>query len=159
MREADFTSEVMASIREIGGWCYKIADSPTSWTRGITKFTPDKPCDVVACLDGVMVAIECKQLKKFAAFGRTQMRESQITALTEIVAAGGKGYVFLNIRIKAIKGKQKHENRLIIFDWDKWGDRLSGNDTIKQKDLLNWTHITGKDGLYDLKSFYGRNYG
>lgn len=153
MRESNFTSEIMDSLRLMGAWCYKIADSPTSWTKGITRFTPEKPCDVIVCLRGKMIGIESKQLKKFEAFGRTQMRDSQIKALGEIVAAGGTGYVFLNIRVKAIKGKQKHENRLIVFDWAKWGERLSGNDTIKQKDLLNWTHVTGKDGLFDLTQF------
>ena len=153
MKEATFSSELMESLRLMGAWCYKIADSPASWTKGITRFTPEKPCDIIACLGGTMIGIECKQLKKFQAFGRTQMRDSQVKALGEIVAAGGKGYVFLNIRIKAIKGKQKPENRLIVFDWAKWGERLSGNDTIKQKDLMAWTHATGFKGLFDLTQF------
>ena len=152
MKESNFTSEVMESLRQRGVWCYKIADSPASWTKGITRFTPEKPCDIVACVGGKFISIECKQLKKFEAFGRTQIRESQIQAANDIVRAGGKAFIFLNIRIKAVSGLRKHVNRLIIFDWGGSGELLS-TDTIKKDELFGLPHINGAKGVYDLDGF------
>lgn len=154
MKEADFTADLMDSLRAHGAYCYKIADSPASWTAGITRFTPDKPCDVVTCFKGQFIAIECKQIKKFQAFGRTQIRQSQMDAADAICAAGGLAYIFLNIRIKAVKGVSKPENRLLIFEWREWSKTFKAG-TIKQKDLMSWSHTTGTKGIYDLDKFIG----
>jgi len=131
MKEAVFTSELMRSLRVQGFWAYKIPDSPiTQGVLEVTRFTAAKPCDVVACYDGQTVLIECKQLKKWKAFGLKHIRDSQVKHLTDVIASGGKAYIFLNIRINA----SPRVDRLIILDWAKWGKRLQ-LETIKAKDL------------------------
>jgi hypothetical protein len=119
-----------------------------------TRFSPEKPCDIIAGIKGRSVLIELKQIKKWQAFGKTQMRGSQILNLTEAMRSGSACFVFLNVRIRAIKGLSKHENKLLIFDWAKWGDILSSG-TIKAKELVRIPYIEGSSkGGFDLTSFF-----
>jgi hypothetical protein len=130
MKEATHSTEVIRSIRHHGGWGYKIPDTPiTKEILKITRFTNAKPADIVACFDGRFVAIETKQFKKWKALSRHDFRPEQIKGLTDIVANGGRAFVFLNIRIK-----KPYENRLIIFDWATWGERLS-TGSVHAKEL------------------------
>jgi hypothetical protein len=156
MRETNFNTEVMNSLKKFGAWAYKIADSPTSWTMAATRFTPEKPCDIIACYDGKFLAIEGKQIKKFKAFGMSDMRPAQIKNLTEVIERGGRAFIFLNVRIPAIKGKQKRENRLLIFDWAMWKDRLE-RESIKKGELEISPYYStikiGDDRYYDLRVF------
>lgn len=160
MREATFNSEVVNSIKHWGGWAHKIADLPASLTFGL-RYVPEKPCDILACYHNRFFAVEGKQLKKFEAFGLRHMEHAQIKELTDIVKRGNKAFVFLNIRIKAVKGKTKHENRLIILPWEKIRDL---KETIKQKEIMALPYVSyqnvkkdprDKDGqiIYDLKAF------
>jgi hypothetical protein len=159
MKETQFNTEVMNSLKDLGVWCYKIADSPTSWTSALTRFTPEKPSDILACYKSKFVAIEGKQIKKFKAFGIGDMRPSQIRNMDEIVTpkVGGRAFVFLNIRIKAVKGTTKQENRLLILDWAEWRERLK-KSSLKQKELMVFPFIQGRSikdvgTRFDLKGF------
>lgn len=115
------------------------------------RFTASKPCDLVACIDGNFVAIECKQIKKWKAFGLGDMRPSQLVNLPAVVKSGGKAFVFLNVRIA------RKENRLIILDWETWGPRLE-RGSIKARDLQNMTfaYPSTKDDkvFFDLTALY-----
>lgn len=163
MRESTFNSELLHSLKEQGAWAYKIPDHPTSWTSHATRFTPDKPCDIVGMYKGVGFIIEGKQIKKFEAFGINSLRPSQIMNLDEAVNKGNRAFVFLNIRIKAEKGKVKHENRCLMFDWKIWRDRFK-ESSIKGKELPDIPYVEGKgskdSGIrYNLAGFLGDIYG
>lgn len=149
MRESVFNTEVKNSLEAAGAWAYKIADQPTSWTHSLTRFTPDKPCDIIGIYKKNGFLVEGKQMRRFEAFGENRMRPSQIEAFNENEEIS---YVFLNVRIKAVKGVAKHENRLIIFPW-KWLRTKWANGSIKAKELQSMLYIQGKDGLFDLKDF------
>lgn len=129
MKEAKFTTEIVRSLRHYGGWVYKIPDAPiTKEILKITRFTAAKPSDIVSCFDSLFVAIETKQLKKWEALSIRDFRPEQIEGLTNIVAHKGRAFVFVNIRINT-KGRP-YENRLLIYDWAVWGER------IKQKSIF-----------------------
>jgi hypothetical protein len=131
MKEATFTTEVIRSIRHNQAWAYKIPDAPiTKEILKITRFTNAKPADIVCCHSGLFVAIETKQFKKWKALSKNDFRPEQLKGLQEIVDNGGRAFVFLNIRIKS-----PHENRLLIFDWATWGERLTHGPSVFAKEL------------------------
>lgn len=152
MRESKFITEIMGTLKHFGCFAHKISDSPTSWTMKKTRFTSTKPCDILANVQGAFVAIECKQIKKWEAFGLNKMRPGQVVALTNVERTGGKAFVFLNVRIKAIKGKQKGENRLIIFEWYELQKRFQ-KGSIKAKELKELVYFTSKDKIFDLQEW------
>jgi penicillin-binding protein-related factor A (putative recombinase) len=137
MREAQFNTELVNSLKYWGAWAHKIPDLPASMAAGL-RFTPDKPCDVVGGY-GKFFAIESKQIKKFEAFGMRFLRDSQIKELNSIIERGNRAFIFLNIRIKAVKGKVKRENRLVIFDWKEFREL---KETIKKADVEKLPYIT-----------------
>ena len=152
MKENQFNTEVKNSLKKHGAWAYKIADQPTSWTASKTRFTPEKPCDIVAIHEGVGMLIEGKQFKKFEAFGLRHLRPSQVKNMDEAVDKNNRAFVFLNIRIKAIAGRQRRDNRLIIFDWKIWRERIK-EASIKHKEVRELPYIKGSRGGYDLTEF------
>lgn len=150
MKEAKFTTEIVRSLRYHGGWAYKIPDAPiTKEILKITRFTAAKPSDIVACFDSLFVAIETKQLKKWKALSIRDFRPEQIEGLTNIVAHGGRAFVFVNIRINT-KG-QPYENRLLIYDWATWGEKLQAK-SIHAKELKERIHY--KSFMVDEKRIF-----
>lgn len=155
MKEQHFATEVIRSLRHVGFWAWKIPDAPiTKELLKITRFTAAKPCDIIACLptgvisDGLFVAIECKQFKKWKAFSVRDMRPAQIEQLSAIEDHGGSCWVFLNIRIKS-----PHDNRLIIFEWAELRHRfLEKKESIKAKELQARHYI--KPFRHDDKTMY-----
>lgn len=144
MRESVFQGEVVASFKEEGHWAYKIADVPVIQQR----FFADKPFDIVAFVNHNAVAIECKQMKKFMAFGMSAMRDSQIENFDRISATrSGKCYVFLNIRIA------RNVNRLYAFKWVnlKWVWKVHGS--LQAEHLRLFKYIEGGKGKFPLKEW------
>jgi hypothetical protein len=115
-----------------------------------TRFVPEKPCDILACVNGHMVAVEGKQMKKWQGFSIRFLRDNQIVALDSIVKAGGRAYVFVNVRVPPEKGVSKRENRLIVINWSTWDREL-----IPVKAMREMPYIEGKLGLFDLSSIMG----
>lgn len=152
MREATFTTELIRSFRKDKSWIYKIPDAPTSRLTGL-RFTASKPCDLVLCLGGKFVAIECKQIKKWKAFSIGDMRTSQIVNLPAVIKSGGRAFVFLNVRI----AKEK-VNRIIVLDWEVYGPRLE-RASIKATELKSMPYLPALDVkdkiFFDLTDFYG----
>ena len=152
MKESDFQAELLKSLRTQGCYAEKIPDAPTSKMKGL-RFTLPKPFDIFASVNGQFVAIECKQIKKFEAFGLSHMRPSQIEHLSKVIQKGGRAFVFLNVRIKPSVAKQiKHENRLLIFDWGVWHERWK-IESLKKKDIEERPFIQGFDHYYDLNEW------
>lgn len=145
MREANFNIEVVSSLRTYGAWAYKPSDQPPTFGKTM-RFTPSKPCDILGCVMGRFFAIESKQIKEWKSFTIKMLRPNQIVALDDIVKAGGRAYVFLNVRMPRI------ENRLIIFDWAVWATHLKG-DLIKPDSLKNMPFIKGAKEEFDLSEF------
>lgn len=135
MKEAKFTTETVRSVRHHGGWAYKIPDAPiTKEILKITRFTAAKPCDIVCCIDGRMIAIETKQFKKWEALGLRHFEPEQIEGMNRIVANGGRAFVFLNIRIK-----KPYTNRLLVFEWDLLYEHFTLFGSVFAKDLMKRT--------------------
>ena len=152
MREVQSNSEFVKSLKSVGIWAYKIADSPTSWTSHVTRFTPEKPADIIACTrSGRFLLIEGKLFKEWQGFYKSAFRDSQIKSLDEIVKNKGRAYVFLNIRI-AKDAKNKRENWCVIFNWAKYGERFKANGfTIKEmRAHAEGIWIEGYKGEFDL---------
>lgn len=156
MRESVFNAELISSLNHWGAWAYKIQDLPASITMGL-RYVPEKPCDIIGAYRGKFFAIEGKQMKKFEAFGMRHMQSSQIKHLNKIVDTGSRGFVFLNIRIGAVKGQTKRVNRLVIFDWKKFRDL--GEVSLKQKEIMALPYVSyetiDKKIIYNLSTFVG----
>jgi len=148
MRESTFNTEITNSLKEQGAFAYKIADQPTSWTMSKTRFTPDKPCDIICLYRGTGVLIECKMSKKFEAFGLRHLRPSQLKAMDEAVAKGSRAFVFLNIRFRP-------ENRLLIFEWSPEFKARITESSIKAKEIAEIYFIKGAKKRFDLDGFLG----
>lgn len=144
MNEAHFSKEVIDSLKSYDAWAYKIPDIPVSQTFGM-QFTPKKPYDINGCYNGRFFAIECKMIKEFKAFGTKALRPNQKDALDDVLEAGGRAFVFLNIRINSPR-----VNRLLIFDWLLFREQIN---SFKKKDLENFDYIQGGKGKYDMWDF------
>jgi hypothetical protein len=111
MKENVFNTEVVRSLKLENYFAYKISDVQGS------RFTETKPCDILACdLKGNFIAIESKQIKKWAGLTARLLRDNQIITLDKAVKNTGKAFVLLNIRINGVKGKPR-ENWCVVFDW------------------------------------------
>lgn len=142
-RERVFLTELRHSFEERGAFFFKIADLP-HFAGAKFRFDLEKPFDAFLSYRGIPIAIEAKTLKSYAAFG-SQIRPSQIKGLDRFVAAGGLGFIFVNIR----SGKPRL-NRLLIFDWSKWGRDFSDGWTMKKAELECEPFLTGKNKRFDL---------
>lgn len=144
MKEAVFNTEVVRSIRALGGFAHKLGDSVRSEQ---TRFIGEKPCDIIAGVFGKFVGIESKQFKEMKGFSIRLLRDNQIEALSEMVRTGNRAFVFLNVRLN-IAGSRP-ESRLYYWDFAKW-DRQS----IGVKVLRTLPFIKGHKGIYDLTELF-----
>jgi len=135
MTEKLITTEIVNSLKA-HGWAYKIPDAPS-------RFAPEKPCDILASINGNIVAIEVKLIKKWQSFGMRAMRPSQIKHLTLIKKSGGMAFVFLNLRMKGV-------NKLFIFEWESFRMRAL---PFSIKDLQARPAFPGAKKTFDLKEF------
>ena len=100
MRESTFVTELRNGLDALGlaSWSYKIPDAPYSQIATM-RFIPEKPADLVCMLRGEGILIECKQIKKWQAFGVKELTKSQMRNLYLFSRAGGTSLVALNVRI------------------------------------------------------------
>jgi len=152
VKEANFLTELKHSFGQMENTFWlKISDFPHF--QGMkTRFDAAKPFDAVAVIDGVPIAIEAKMLKSFQAFGLRHLRECQIDGLERWERAGGKSYVFLNIRIKREKGRPGF-NGLYIFHWREF---RSLEKSIKKAELEKMDFIRGCRKLFDMEEIVRR---
>jgi len=146
MNEKVLNSEIVKTLKWFGAWAYKIPDMPSSLMVG-GRFNPDKPCDVVASVQGRFVGIEGKMIKEWQGFGSRFLRANQIEALTDQVRSKGQAFVFLNVRI----GKPR-TNRLIIFNWELWKDVFETH-MIPKKLTPDLPFVEAKKGMFNLTQF------
>lgn len=142
MKESVFCSELIKSLKQAGCYAFKIPDSPASYGGAKMRFSAPKQFDIHAVFSGVPLAIECKLYKSFKGFGLNQLRDEQIDALNAYYEAGGSPYVALNIRVPAVKGTQKRENRLLLFEWPM---RFHS-----KQEIMEYPYTEGYKGLFDL---------
>jgi penicillin-binding protein-related factor A (putative recombinase) len=146
---------VVKSLKLAGMWAYKIADSPASWTASITRFTPDKPADIIACSkSGRFMLIESKQMKKWAGFYVGSMRDYQIKSLDSVTKISGRAYLFINVRIKKSE-KNEYSNWCVIINWKKYGSLIKekGISIKEMKEMKYGVWIKGKKGQFDLSGW------
>jgi len=147
MKESIFQKEIKESLRDLGAWCEKFPDMP-----GFSddfRFMPVKPFDLIAIYRGIPIAIECKMLKGYQAFSQSKMSDNQIEQLTLFELAGGKSFVFLNVRCSE---PGKRVNRLIIFEWSML-QLIWQSGSIKKVDLEIYPSAEGHKQRFDLNGF------
>ncbi|MBV6342414.1 hypothetical protein [Candidatus Magnetobacterium casense] len=177
MRESVFQREVINSIKTLGGVAYKFPDA----VRGEVddgeggkkqRFIPPKPFDIIACIGGESIAIECKMIKEVKAFplkafcsakeaekGVYYIEWNQIKRLLEHELTGdGKSYVFLNVR-KTEVGNRK--NVLIILSiWEIIGELERGAKSLPKtmiESLMEERGIHGAKGEFNLEKWRVQN--
>jgi len=127
MNERTFMSNVKLSFLDHNLWATTLVDGSDFQTR---------PCDMIACLEGKLVAIEGKFQKSFSAFGIKHIRDSQVLNLDAISQGRGVAFIFLNIWIP------NKENRLLIWEWEIF-KKITANASLKKKTLLEMPYIQG----------------
>jgi len=128
MKESDCNSEVVRSLQKIGWSAYKIPDVLGS------RFTANKPCDILACsLGGRFVAIESKLIKKWQSVSIKILRDHQEVFLTNTCRKRkGQAYLFLFLKIPKTKTRKAFQG-LVVFDWLRYGEYIKRQPiTIKQ---------------------------
>lgn len=144
MRESTVCTEIVNSFKAQNCWSYKIVDP----TFAEIKFgTSKRPFDIITFIEEFGLAIEVKLMKKWAKFSPTMFKEHQFWHLDQITKKGGLAYVFLNIRIK-----EEKINRLLIFEWNKWGEVIKKTGLSKQR-LAELHYCQGSKGLFNLYTF------
>lgn len=144
IKESHFNTEIVNSLKEAGAWAYKIPD-----VLG-TRFTSDKPFDIVGMYGKKGFAIESKQIKSWKAFGSRYLRPSQIENLQLVEDTGNKSFVFLNVRIPANKAENtRRENCLIIFRFKD----LMAKRVVKRDVLRMMPRIDGHKKRFDMAWF------
>ena len=153
IKESFFNTEIVNSIKYHGGWAYKVPDMPVSMLVGL-RYTPEKPCDILASHRGFSFAIEGKMLKGYQAFHPNVMRPSQVREFNDMSERDMLAFVFLNIRRSGDSKKSiKHANNLIIFEWTHLRDHWEANGSIKKNELEELSFLRGSKSRFDLRKF------
>lgn len=132
MNEHKFVGNIKKSLLEHNIWSTILVDG--------ADFSP-RPCDLLACVSGKLVAVEAKFQRDFKAFGIKHIRDSQVLNLDFINQGGGMGFIFLNIFIPY------KENRLLIWEWNQF-KKITANGSIKKKELMEHPYLPCHKGRF-----------
>lgn len=147
--ERVFLSGIKKSLEEKGVFFHKIADMPHFRGSG-TKFDLKKPFDAFGIYFGIPFAIEAKYIPEIRGFGIKQLSENQIEGLNQFEIAGGRSFVFLNIRQFANpKLARSRFNRLIIFPWKQ----LKRKEKYAKSEIMAMPSIDGIRSRFNLDEF------
>ena len=145
MRESKFNTEIVNSIKSKGYFAYKIPDTPASMIMGL-RYSPEKPCDTIACINGAFIAIESKQIKTIEGIALRHFRDTQVESLDTVVKNKGIAFALINVRVP----KDKELGRLnycLGLDWAIWGPKLKNGVKLTAKDIREMlTSIKGMKG-------------
>lgn len=101
-REKEFCTALANAIKDLGGWAFKIPDTPASFFGDKARFCPVKRFDIVCTgnnVDGKLLAVEAKMwsLKSDPILPRALklLREEQFDALSGVMKAGGRSFIVL----------------------------------------------------------------
>jgi len=122
-QEMKFCTALKHAFKAKGHFFFKLPDSPSA-----QRFMIAKPYDATACVNGASIAIEAKVLKKYEAFGRRHLRETQIKGLDDHARAKGLSYVILEV----MAGRGDY--RMLFWRWDHFV-KAAKNGTIKKSEL------------------------
>lgn len=117
-KEGDYTTQLIKGFQRAGGWAYKIPDPVAGGYA-----TNPRPFDLIACFEGVSIAVECKWQAEPKAFGEKQLKPHQVASLTRHSKAGGRSYVALFV-------KAGHRVSMLVWGIDEflkpktWGKSL-----------------------------------
>lgn len=117
-KEGDYTTQLIKGFQRAGGWAYKIPDPVAGGYH-----TNPRPFDLIACVAGTSIAVECKWQVEPKAFGEKQLAPHQVASLTRHRKAGGRAYVALFV-------KAGHRVSMLVWGIDEflkpktWGKPL-----------------------------------
>jgi len=95
MDEAQFLNELKHSFHDAGCYFYKIPDPPFV-PKGGGGFTPSRPCDALAEVNGKLIAIEAKVQLDGKPWVFSKLRDSQRQGLAKVESYGkNKSFVFI----------------------------------------------------------------
>lgn len=149
-------TEAVRSFHHYGWGAYKIPDVLGS------KFTGDKPCDIIAeSPKGRYVAVEGKLIKKWCKLSPSILRPNQIFELNR----AKRSFLFLYIRIKANKEKgTKRVHKLCVIDWKEDGKWILKNGVVKylleEQEIGRWLEpLKDKNGktIYDIRKILNKD--
>ena len=153
MNEKSFLAELKRTFDEFGVFWYKIPDLPVYKSMS-TRFNPPKPFDAIMLRQGVPYAIEAKYLPDFKSFGIRNLTQSQVEGLCDWQAAGGKAFVFLNVRRKSDASNDiSRINRLYVFDWSQM---RASSKNYNKAELMQLPYSEGSKGVFDLDQVFKR---
>jgi hypothetical protein len=141
MKEVDFCTKVKNSLIALGAWAYKIPDSPI-FKGNAQSFTPAKPCDLVAGINGRLVLIECKVIKRLSQFKLSLFRPSQIETF-ENIKRNGLAYAFVLHHKSAWKPSERIHDLYIV----------KNVGVLREATLVNYEPMGRVGGHYDLREF------
>jgi len=131
MNESQFLTEIRHSFEDMGSFAYKIPDSANM--RG--KFTLAKPFDMVAEVNGQLIAIEGKVQLNGRAWSIRTVRDTQKLGLSKVESFGNPAFIFLCWK----KERGFYELIIIPFHYIKMQFSFS------KKDLINWPFKVVRD--------------
>jgi len=152
-KERSFLTELKRSFEAEHAFFYKISDMP-HFAGMTSRFDKPKPFDAIAVLTGIPIAIEAKSFNDYKALNISLFRHCQVKGLDEFAEAGGKSYVFLNVRRAGNKtGGVKRVNRLYAFNWLEL-KRVLTVSSIKKDQLMAMPYVSdGAKDMFSLSEF------
>jgi len=147
MNEAYFAGQLRKDFTDLGWFFHKLPDSIRS---DKTRFSPVKLFDAFIIKNGMFTAIEFKMVKG-ASFPFSQVRDSQVDALSKIEAAGGVAYFFLNHRYNGKNVVIAWRIKEYIFLVEYWSN--NGRKSIPLRDYPeSWTILKRENAHWKLDS-------
>ena len=118
MNERIFLNEVKESVNALWplAFYHKISDSPI-FKGSKMRFTLPKPFDCFFLLNGVLHAVEAKQVRENESIKLTLVEPHQISGLFSVINNGGTGHILLNYRV--VNDTEK-SNKTVLICPEMW---------------------------------------
>lgn len=113
MKEKNFLTEYCRGLGMRNCWYYKIPDTP-KFDGNMSRFTLQKPFDLIVLEKGLFIAVETKMCKSMS-LGYDSIQEHQVRNLLAVEESGGVGVLMVCFRVPETK-KRKAVFRAFAFD-------------------------------------------
>jgi penicillin-binding protein-related factor A (putative recombinase) len=139
-KEGDYTTYLIKGFQRAGGWSYKIPDPVAGGYK-----TNTRPFDIITCLDGASLAVECKWQAEPKAFGAKQLADHQIESLKRHEKAGGRSYVALFV-------KAGHRVSMLVWRINEFLKQKTWGKSVIEE-LAATKGYQSKDGAFPIGAF------
>ena len=174
MKERDLITSVMGDMKEYYKnkpfWYYKIPDYPVSRFGGSGYAGGKRFVDVVACINGIPVAIEFKLHKTLGSFPFSKVPDEQVDALLDFERAGGVALLAIGqvVKVSDYSEKQTEKDNILLSKEVRRGilyrlfvatpaEWKFQEDIVKAKSIrlsdTKFTRYVKNDGKWDMLMF------